>query len=155
GVAWRHCEDGLSAALALWAAAATCYWFLDIRPHEVTLLFVGIVVATRAHPLARWLWAPLMVLWCNLHGGFVFGLGAIGLFALVESAEESLAAGRLRIDATLWIGVAAAAFAFLCNPWGWRILEYPAAYLDSNSPFRSILEWQKPPFSLDMRWFSG
>ncbi len=155
GVALRHCGSLLAAAIALWAAAATCYWFLDIRPHEVTLLFVGIVVATRAQPYARWIWAPLVALWCNLHGGFVFGLGAIGLFALVETAESSLAARRLRIDPTLWLGVALAALAFLCNPWGWRILEYPIAYLDADSPFRAILEWQSPPFDLDPRRFSG
>jgi hypothetical protein len=154
-VAWRHCRDGLGTALALWAAAATCYWFLDIRPHEVTLLFVGVVALLRESPRARWLWAPLMVVWCNLHGGFVFGFGAIGLIALVQSVEESLAAGRPRVDATLWLGVAAAGAAFLLNPWGWRILEYPAAYLDASSPFRSILEWQPPPKSLDVRGFAG
>ena len=155
GLARRHSGSSLGAGIALWGAAATSHWFLDIRPHEVTLLFVGVVVATRAHPRARWLWTPLMALWCNLHGGFVFGMGAIGLFALVETAESSLAEGRLRIDATLWLGVALAALAFLCNPWGYRILEYPVAYLDSDSPFRAILEWQPPPFDLDPRGFSG
>ncbi|HKC51153.1 MAG TPA: hypothetical protein VKF60_10200 [Myxococcota bacterium] len=155
GVALRHSGSALAAGIALWAAAATCYWFLDIRPHEVTLLFVGIVVATRALPWARWLWAPLMALWCNLHGGFVFGFGAIGLFALVETLESSVESRRLRVDPTLWLGVALAALAFLCNPWGWRILEYPVAYLDADSPFRAILEWQPPPFDLDPRRFSG
>jgi hypothetical protein len=154
-VTWRHCESPLAAGLALWLAAATSYWFLDIRPHEVTLLFVGIVLATRREPWARWLWAPLMAFWCNLHGGFVFGLGAIGLFALVETLESSLESRRLRIDPTLWLGVALALLAFLCNPWGWRILEYPAAYLNAGSPFRAILEWQSPPFDLDPRSFSG
>jgi hypothetical protein len=154
-VAVRHSGSLLASGIALWAAAATCYWFLDIRPHEVTLLFVGIVVATRSRPHARWIWAPLMALWCNLHGGFVFGFGAIGLFALIETAESSIASRRLRIDPTLWLGVALAGLAFLCNPWGWRILEYPIAYLDSDSPFRAIQEWQRPPFDLDPRTFSG
>jgi tetratricopeptide (TPR) repeat protein len=154
-IALRHCESLLGAGIALWCSAATCYWFFDIRPHEVTLLFVGIVVATRRRPYARWLWAPLMALWCNLHGGFVFGFGAIGLFALVETIDESIASRRLRIDPTLWLGVALAGLAFLCNPWGWRILQYPIAYLDSDSPFRAILEWQRPPFDLDPRTFSG
>ena len=74
GSPWRHVGSLFAAGAALWAAAATSYWFLDIRPHEVTLLFVGIVLATREQRWARWLWAPLMVLWCNTHGGFVFGL---------------------------------------------------------------------------------
>jgi tetratricopeptide (TPR) repeat protein len=96
-----------------------------------------------------------MVLWCNLHGGFVFGFGAIGLFALIETLRASFAAKRLSIDVRLWAGVALTGLAFLCNPWGWRILEYPIAYLDSSSPFREILEWQPPGFSLDLRGFSG
>ena len=154
-VARHHCRSSFGAGCALWAAAATSYWFLDIRPHELTLLFVGIVVLTRNQPWGRWLWPPLMVLWCNLHGGFVFGFGAIGLFALIETIRVSVAAKRLSIDARLWIAVALTALGILCNPWGWRILEYPVAYLDSSSPFREILEWQPPGFSLDPRGFAG
>jgi hypothetical protein len=119
-VARRHCGSAFGAGAALWGAAAASYWFLDIRPHELTLLFVGIVLLTRDKPWAPWLWPPLMVLWCNLHGGFVFGFGAIGLFALIETLRASFAAKRLAIDLRLWTGVALG-LAFLCNPWGWRI----------------------------------
>ncbi|MGH7292227.1 MAG: hypothetical protein ACREJT_13500, partial [Myxococcota bacterium] len=154
-VARRHCGSSFGAGLALWAAAATSYWFLDIRPHEVTLLFIGIVLWTRNERWAPWLWPPLMVLWCNLHGGFVFGFGAIGLFALVRSVETSLREKRLALDKRLVAGVALTGLALLCNPWGWRILEYPAAYLDSSSPFREILEWQPPGLHLDPRGFAG
>jgi tetratricopeptide (TPR) repeat protein len=96
-----------------------------------------------------------MVLWANLHGGFVFGFGAIGLLALVQTLRRSRAAGRLALDAPTWLCVAATLLALLCNPWGWHILEYPAAYLDSHSPYRSILEWQPPDFDLDPRGFAG
>lgn len=155
GVARQRSGSDFGAGLAIWAAAATCHWFLDIRPHEISLLFLGIFLWTRREPWAPWLWPALMVLWCNLHGGFVFGFGAIGLFALVETASASLEARRPVIDARLWAGVALSGLAFLCNPWGWRILEYPIAYLDSSSPFRDILEWQPPGASLDVRGFSG
>jgi len=154
-VAQRHTRSRFGSGVALWTAAAASSWFLDIRPHEVTLLFVGLVLLTRHMRFARWGWAPLMVLWCNLHGGFVFGLGAIGLFALSETVEDSLEQRRLALDPTLWLGVALAGLAFLANPWGWHILAYPAAYLNSDSPFRAILEWQAPPFDLDPRSFSG
>ncbi len=154
-VARRHCGSAFGAGCALWAGAATAHWFLDIRPHELTLLFVGIVLLTRDKHWAPLLWPPLMVLWCNLHGGFVFGFGAIGLFALVKTIRATLAAKRVSIDARLWTGVALTGLAFLCNPWGWRILEYPVAYLDSSSPFREILEWQPPGASLDPRGFAG
>jgi hypothetical protein len=154
-VARRHSGSSFGAGCALWAAAATSHWFLDIRPHELTLLFIGIVLWTRNERWAPWLWPPLMVLWCNLHGGFVFGFGAIGLFALVRTVETSLRERRLALDLRLVAGVALTGLALLCNPWGWRILEYPAAYLDSSSPFREILEWQPPGFSADPREFAG
>lgn len=154
-VARRHSGSSFGAGCALWAAAATSHWFLDIRPHELTLLFIGIVLWTRNERWAPWLWPPLMVLWCNLHGGFVFGFGAIGLFALVRTVETSLRERRLALDLRLVAGVALTGLALLCNPWGWRILEYPAAYLDSSSPFREILEWQPPGFSADPRGFAG
>jgi len=154
-VARRHCDSSFGAGCALWAGAAAAHWFLDIRPHEVTLLFVGIFLVTRNEPWAAWLWPPLMVLWCNLHGGFVFGFGAIGLFVLVRTLRDSLAAKRVSIDRRLFLSVALTGLALLCNPWGWRILEYPLAYLDSSSPFRDILEWQPPGMSFDPRGFSG
>src|SRR5438874_2225016 len=59
------------------------------RPHmlalPVMLAFVGgLMVAAdhRSHP--SWLLLPLMVLWANLHGGFVLGLGLIWM-ALTHS----------------------------------------------------------------------
>jgi hypothetical protein len=125
-IALRHAGSRLAAGAALWAGAATAHWFFDIRPHEVTLAFVALVILTRERPGAPWLWPPLMVLWANLHGGFVFGFGAIGLFALVETLRRSHSAGRLVIDRLLWLCVAATGLAFLCNPWGWRI-SVPAA----------------------------
>ena len=151
----RHVDSPMGAALALWASAATCFWFLDIRPHEVTLLLVGVIVATRERPWARWMWAPLIALWSNIHGGFAFGLGTIGLFALVRTWEASRAEDRVRIDWTLWLGVVLAVLAVLCNPWGWRIVQYPLAFLDRSSPYLGIIEWTPTPFSLDLRTFSG
>lgn len=150
-----HTGSDLASGAALWACAAAAYWFFDIRPHEVTLLFVSLVLWTRERPWAPWLWPPLMVLWANLHGGFVFGFGAIGLLALVETIRRSHDARRLVVERRLWLGVGATALAVLCNPWGWRILEYPAAYLDAASPYRSILEWQPPGLEFDPRSFAG
>ncbi len=154
-VARCHCGSSFGAGCALWAAAATAHWFLDIRPHELTLLFLGIVLLTRNKTWAPWLWPVLMVLWCNLHGGFVFGFGVIGLFALVETIRVSLAVKRVSINPRLLAGVALTGLGLLCNPWGFRILEYPLAYLDSSSPFRQIIEWWPPGASLDPRGFAG
>ena len=154
-VGWRASGSLLAAGAATWLAAAASHWFLDIRPHLFSLLFVGILLVTRERRWAPALWPPLFLVWANLHSGFVFGLGLIGLHVLFRTAEESRAAGRLRLPRAEWLGLAGAGAIMLLNPYGWRILEYPAAYLDSGSRFRSLVEWHPPGFSLDLRSFEG
>src|SRR4029450_11039864 len=60
--------------------------FFDIRPHIATLLFVAVILLLHDRTWAPWLWPPLIALWANVHGGFVFGIATIGL----------LGAGRTR-----------------------------------------------------------
>jgi tetratricopeptide (TPR) repeat protein len=154
-VSLKESGSALAAGAMLWLAAASSHWFLDIRPHLITLLFVNIFLLTRNRTWAPWLWPPLVVLWANLHGGFVFGVGMIGLFALVRTIEASIGARRLVIDPREWISVGLCVLAMMANPWGYRILAYPLDYLDSASPFRSIIEWQPPEFSLNVHSFHG
>ena len=122
--------------------------FLDIRPHLITLLFTGILLATRRRPWAPWLWPPLVALWANLHGGYPFGVGVIAILA-VGQARRGAARGRLLLAVGLSV------LAMLANPWGYRLLTYPLDYLQPESPFRSITEWRPPPFGLDPRGFEG
>lgn len=151
----RQSGSPAAAVAAVWAVAATAHWFFDIRPHIVTLGFLSLFLVTRDRPWARWCWAPLMAAWVNLHGGFVFGLGAIGLYALVESAGASIKARRLQLDRALWFAVALAVLATLINPWGYRIFEFPFHYLASDSPYRTLREWQPSPFDLHLGNFAG
>jgi hypothetical protein len=151
----RQSGSRAAAVVAVWAVAATAHWFFDIRPHILTLGFLSLFLVTRDRPWARWCWAPLMAVWVNLHGGFVFGLGAIGLYALIESAGASLKARRLRLDRGLWFAVALAVLATLVNPWGYRIFEFPLHYLTSDSPYRTLREWQPTPFDFHLGVFAG
>ena len=143
------------AVLATWGAAASAHWFLDIRPHVWTLGLVQIVLLTRHRSWAPWLWPPLVVLWANLHGGFVFGVGMIGLIAVVRTLEQSFAARRLVFPRREWLGVGLALVAMLATPWGYAVLAYPIAYLDRDSPFRGIVEWMPPGFGLRTWDFQG
>jgi hypothetical protein len=122
--------------------------FLDIRPHLITLLFTGILLATRRRHWAPWLWPPLVALWANLHAGYPFGVGVIAILA-VSQARRGAARGRLSLAVGLSV------LAMLANPWGYQLLAYPLDYLQPESPFRSITEWRRPPFGLDPRGFEG
>src|SRR5262245_23036035 len=69
-------------ALALGASAS----HLHVRPHILTIVFLGITQAwlsdfeARKCTLKKLVWlVPLFVLWTNIHGGMLGGLGTLGL----------------------------------------------------------------------------
>jgi len=101
-------------------------------------------------PLARyplWLLPPLMVLWVNLHGGFVLGLGLLALYIAGEVWERWRAGAPLPRH-LLAVG-AATLIAALLNPQGpWRLL-YPFGYYlatQGNPSFDIVTEFQSPSF---------
>ena len=91
-----------------------------IRPQLFSaVLFVILLVilrsAERNRPLRLFWVAPLFAAWANLHGGWIVGLGVLGLWAV-------LAAARSRIP--LWWGGFAPLLAVVgsaLNPYGWRL----------------------------------
>ena len=80
-----------------------------------------------------WLLAPLQVLWCNLHGGFLAGLGLIFIYALGEGLSRR----------PFWPYLAVfllAGLATLINPYG---LEYWTYIIRAvTMPRPEITEWQ-------------
>jgi hypothetical protein len=151
--AWRVSHSWLAAGAATWLVAATCHWFFDVRPHVVTLLFTALLLSTLEWRRAPWLWPPLLALWANLHGGFAFGLGLIGLSALLQT--EQAIRGRQPIPRAPWVGVICAALAVGLNPWGFSIYEVPIQHIYYESPFGAIIEWQAVALSLDPRTYAG
>ena len=68
-----------------------------------------------------WLLPALMLLWVNLHPGFIAGLAVIGAYVLLEAAELPFARRRAAATARLqsaapWLG--ATVVVTLLNPWG-------------------------------------
>jgi len=154
-VARRESGSVLAAGAALWLVAASSHWFLNIRPHVVTLLFTAVVLYTRDSSRRWWLWPALMLIWANAHGGFVFGVGMIGLWVLASSAQASVRRRRLVLPGRDWTALGLCLLAWLVTPWGLASLDYPLQYLDSGSPFRGILEWRPPGFAWDLRDYRG
>ena len=128
-IARRTSGSALAAGAALWAAAATAHWFFDIRPHLFTLLLVSVVLITRHRLWAVWLWPPLMLVWVNLHAGFAFGLGVMGLIALARTADASATAGRPSIPWHPWAALALAAGIIVLNPYGVHVVEFDSMVL--------------------------
>jgi hypothetical protein len=81
--------------------------------------------------ILAWL-LPVQILWCNLHGGFVAGLGLIGLYALGECLS-----GRKYIP--IIIAGILATLATMINPYGFQYWAYTIDALSMPRP--EIDEW--------------
>jgi hypothetical protein len=100
----------------------------------------------------RWFFPASMLLWVNLHGGWLFGIALLGIYtfaALVESwrTPEAFAAIRAahRARAMAWAWVASAV-ATLMNPYGWRLHAHIYRYLTDRYLMNRIDEFKSPDF---------
>jgi len=140
-------NDGISAFLATLLAAATLF-NLSVRPHQVSLLLCGIFLLllsqiSRQRLSHRWLCIipPCMVIWVNLHGGFLIGFFLLGIFGLECMAEKNW-----RLFSWLFATGVASLLACLINPYGIGIITGLLRTLNSNAS-TIIREWQPLSFS--------
>ena len=132
------------------AALALTVPHLLARPHVLALpvmvAWVGGMMSAADRSSAPSLWlTPLMALWANLHGGFVFGLVLIAPIAL-DAAWSAEA--RLRKSLILrWaaFGVAALGLSF-CTPYGWNALLASQKILALGGALPLIMEWRPQDF---------
>ena len=130
------CISVFSACLLYPAFAAYPNIYLAASPNISTMLFSVIFYVECLKGTRRIRFLPaIMVLWVNLHGGFLLGIFLISIFC---------AAALLRLD---WIhcksyglvGVGCFIVTFI-NPLGWHIYE-GVAYTLGNAVQQNITEW--------------
>lgn len=130
------------------AVFSGCMMFDDIlvRPYvlawPLTVLWAGILVdSSEKNRTPPWWSLGVMVLWTNVHGSFILGLGLAGLIAV----EAVLNAGEhWRSAARNWgVFVLATFGCALLNPQGWRLLVFPFHLLGMHVLEQST-EWRAP-----------
>jgi hypothetical protein len=159
---------GLLLAIVLMLLAETASTIhLYARPHIVSWLFslLWFVVLERwqegdgeriGRPIIRgwmpWFFPISILLWVNLHGGWLFGLALLGIYSFasfVASIREqdtfaAIRAGRrARELAFVWL---ASALATLVNPYGWRLHAHVYTYLSDRYLMNRIDEFRSPDF---------
>lgn len=136
--------------VAVAAALALTVPHLIARPHVLALpLLVAwasglIAAADRRETPSYWL-LPLMALWANLHGGFVFGLLLIGGLAL-----DAIWGAEPRVQKSLllrWFAFGLAALVACCiTPYGWNALLGALKILSLGGALPLINEWRPADF---------
>jgi hypothetical protein len=157
----------LLAVLLMLLAEAAAMIHLYARPHIASWLFslLWFVVLERWEAwdspdhaaLPRWIpwfFPASMLLWVNLHGGWLFGMVLLAICtfaAFVESIRRQKTdpfaairiAHRARAMAVAWITSAAAT---LVNPYGWRLHVHIYRYLTDRYLMNRIDEFRSPDF---------
>jgi hypothetical protein len=127
-------------------ANAITYGYSPVRAQVFTYFFFSLTLyilerykKEQRSTLLLWL-LPIHLIWCNVHGGFLAGLGIIGLYA------TSAALSGQRSLAYVLILIASSAVTFI-NPYG---IDYWIYTLQAVSmPRPEIFEWMSVPAAIE------
>jgi hypothetical protein len=139
----------LAMALPFVVGASVLIGFVTLRPQAVSWLLLAVLIwflleARADRPRRLLLLIPFFVLWANLHGLYVSGLGVLGvytLFTLLGRTPMSSQRGWM-------LGAAAGAIgASMVTPAGPIGILYPLRYVGVGDwGLANIQEWQSPNF---------
>lgn len=140
----------LAGFLLAWTLLLS-FMSITLRPQLFSALFLSIelwclYLYRSGRQRAIWLLPPLTLLWVNLHGAWIMGMGTLVLFIIGEwlNARARGEAAMLRPA----LGALGMAFlATLVNPTGPSLLLYPLTFIgEGSATMQYIQEWQPPNF---------
>jgi hypothetical protein len=139
------------AAIGAFLALSLTEAHLLARPHALAwpLLVIwmsGIIGARDAGRIPSLALLPVMIVWCNLHGGFVVGLAFAGLLAL-EAVAEAPAASRLQAIGGWGVFVGLSTASALISPNGINLFLLSLKMLRMNFAVTDISEWHSVDFT--------
>ncbi len=152
GVALSCRQRGVSGPVALLAAGAAVAAgrsYIDLRLILVTFTFAPLMLwllyLTRRNPHRAWLATALLVVWANMHGAFIFGLGMMALWAICQLAAHAIGDGVGRAVRRFWplaaAVVAAALLAGVLTPFGWRNL-WQYCLIAAKPEWQAARDWR-------------
>ncbi len=144
--------------LVICAVASAPLW--GVRPQMISLLFTSVFLYLldqyeKRQKIGLLVPLPLLTaLWVNLHGGFIIGIGIIGVHLLGSLIKILFSGqGKARPNGQTWIPVFALAgaivvslLAALLNPNHYKILVYPFQTLFDPAMQQYLVEWYSPDF---------
>lgn len=139
----------IAVALAVTLSAMVLIAYMTVRPQVLSWVFFAVLVVALLHltpDRKRWLLAalPFFVLWANVHGLWVVGLGYLGLYLVLTLIGLTPMA-----PARWWMvgGFLLAAAGTVLTPAGPSGMLYPLRYVEGGDwGLANITEWQSPDF---------
>jgi hypothetical protein len=158
-LALRHGSSLLVAVILVMLAAGASTIHFFARPHVLswllTVIWFQLLDSSEAvyHPEEdrRLLWLPaIMLLWTNLHGGFLLGIALCGIY-LIAGLIRYFFEREDRQKVGLWLKRLAVAsllsiLATFGNPYGYRLHIHIYSYLSSRFLMNHIDEFLSPNF---------
>jgi hypothetical protein len=154
----------LTRFLAIFGAFVSSLTF-GSRPQMLSILGVSvmlfIIAKYRQNSQSKIVWfLPLLfLLWANMHGGFVFGIGFMMIFLalenfLIKQKERVPGAEWLKLYnplareswKKLFYSFLASLFLTLLNPYSWRLYREIYKAVSDTYDKNSIMEWLAPNF---------
>ncbi|WGS21406.1 MULTISPECIES: hypothetical protein [unclassified Bradyrhizobium] len=138
------------ASVVALAALALSTPHLLARPHVLVLPVMiawtnALMVASERRETPTFWLLPLIALWANLHGGFLFGLVLVGAFAL-DAIWNAAPAQRPSL-ALRWLAFGVGALAACCvTPYGWGSILASLKILGLGELLHLIGEWMPADF---------
>ena len=135
-----------AVGLALLGMALTWAW----RPQLVSFALMGvwwaILEASVDRPRRLWTLVPVLLVWEQLHGGFLLGLGTLGWWIVDRLWPGAAHPLRRREWRTVGPVLGTLALGLGCTPWGYGLVAH--AWQESHNPIilEWIGEWQAPNF---------
>ncbi len=155
----RRGADLPVTALLLALSLGVSMIHLFARPHVLSWLFTVIwfqlldsseSLDNAASPRRLWFLPALMLLWVNVHGGFVLGFALLGLYLLSAAIRHYRDVERRRGLAqrlrTLGMVTVASLVASFINPYGYKLHLHVYRYLTSRWLMNHIDEFLSPNF---------
>ncbi len=165
---WQLLERGTGLVLAvvlMLLSTAVSAIHLFARPHIASWIFT-LLWFTQLERWEQWdrstqgrlpRWIPCffpvsMVLWVNVHGGWLLGMSLLAIYAsaaLIEALRDKDAFQKIcnaRRARDMALAFTSSALATLVNPFGWRLHAHIYSYLTDRYLINRIDEFRSPNF---------
>ena len=140
-----------TAITILLCALAQLHWLA--RPHTFSMLImVGWYSLLNSYQYQQrdrlWLLPILMLLWVNIHGGYIVGFVLVAIFMTGDCLQEYFSAGRVWSCRTKKYALVSLAclLAALFNPFSYKIFLFPFQLVNDTYLVSHIQEYISPNF---------